>query len=186
LRPALRRSGGTKGSPNGQATTERDENRGMVSLMNLELNNGIVAIIDDEDGLKISAYTWKAYWFKRSACYYITSHDGRKTIYLHRVIMSAQKGQVVDHRNRNTLDNRRDNLRLTIQQNNSFNTIGKGSNTGFKGVSYSKERRKFFASIMHNRKTIALGRFLTAEEAARAYDTAAIRLFGEFALLNFK
>lgn len=153
--------------------------------MELLLNGDLVTLIDDEDAERVAAYSWKAYWTKRGKRYYVTSSGtGGKTIYLHRFIMDASKGNVVDHKNGDSLNNQKHNLRQTTQQNNCFNSKGKGSNTGFKGVSFSKERRKYFASIMHNRRTIPLGRYATPEEAAKAYNEAARRLFGEFALLN--
>lgn len=152
--------------------------------MELSLNNGITTLVDDEDAELISAYKWYATYSRRGQCYYVMTSINKKTVYLHRLLTGAKAGEVVDHQNRNTLDNRKQNLRLTTHQNNCFNQRGKGSNTGFKGVSYSKERQKYFASIMHNGRTIPLGRYITPLEAAKAYNEAATRLFGEFALLN--
>jgi hypothetical protein len=87
--------------------------------------------------------------------------------------------------NRNGLDNRRANLRFATRAQQVCNMRQRGSNTGFRGVSFSKERNKFYASIQHNYRTIPLGRYSTAEEAARAYDEAARKYHGEFATLNF-
>jgi hypothetical protein len=99
--------------------------------------------------------------------------------------MNAPPGLVVDHINGDPLDNRKSNLRLATQADNSRNSVQRGSNSGFKGVSYVAKRGLYFASIKHNGRTIGLGRHRTAEDAARAYDAAARRLQGQFARLNF-
>lgn len=93
---------------------------------------------------------------------------------------------VVDHKNLNTSDDRWQNLRLaTHGQNHANAPVRKNNTSGYKGVCFLKKRRRWAASIAPNRKHIRLGQFPTAEEAARAYDAAAIKYFGEFARLNF-
>jgi hypothetical protein len=102
-------------------------------------------------------------------------------------LMDAPVGTEVDHINGNTLDNRRSiNLRLSDHRRNSGNRGPNSNNTsGFKGVSFDKESGKYSANIRDHGKQKKLGRFPTAELAARAYDRAAVEVFGEFAWLNF-
>ena len=92
----------------------------------------------------------------------------------------------IDHKDINSLNNKWNNLRAGTRQQNSFN-MGLNSNntTGFKGVSWKKKAKKFVAYIQLDYKKIHLGYFLNKIIAARAYDRAAIKYFGEFARLNF-
>lgn len=95
--------------------------------------------------------------------------------------MNPPEGLVVDHINGNKLDNRRSNLRICTQ---SQNLNGRNTNKGYIGVSWDKFRGKWKANIGKDYQKIFLGRFDTAEEAARVYDEKAVELFGEFARLN--
>ena len=104
---------------------------------------------------------------------------------LHRYIMNAPDGMDVDHINHDTLDNRKNNLRICTRQQNLWNTKPYGS-CKYKGVCWDKHRNKWLSYVTFENKFITLGRFNTEEEAARAYDTKAKELFGEFAYLNFK
>jgi hypothetical protein len=106
---------------------------------------------------------------------------------LNRVIMDAPPGLLVDHRNGNTLDNRRTNLRLATCSQNRINSQRDKSKTSsrYVGVSLEKGRGKWLAYISYNGKRIHLGRFDNELDAARAYDLAAVKYHGEFARLNF-
>lgn len=105
------------------------------------------------------------------------------------LIMNPPRGMVVDHINGNTLDNRRCNLRVcTHAENARNNTLIKTTTTGYKGVHCAKangSKKPWRSRIKYNYKEIQLGTFDTKQEAAEAYDIAALKYFGEFAKLNF-
>jgi len=102
---------------------------------------------------------------------------------MHRLIMGNPQGMEVDHINGNGLDNRRCNLRVVTTSQNQANQHARRGRSSFKGV--FKQRSRWRARIHVQQKGINLGSFLTEEEAARAYDAAALHYFGEHACLNF-
>lgn len=141
--------------------------------------------IDECDLDLASNYKWYLGKSPRSKGYFSTRKDG-KTIYLHRLILGAKKGQIVDHINGDCWDNRRCNLRITDFKGNSINkSKHKNASSGFKGVSWHKGAKKWTASIGNNYKVINLGLFLTEEEAAVAWNKVALQLHGAFAKLNY-
>jgi len=117
------------------------------------------------------------------------SPSQRKEKALHRLIMKPAPGLVVDHISGETLDNRRSNLRVCTNAENSRNSQRiYTSKTGYKGVHSASANGSFLpwrARIKHNYKEIQLGTFATKEEAALAFDNASRKYFGEFARLNF-
>lgn len=106
---------------------------------------------------------------------------------IHRLLLGATDPKIqVDHINGNKLDNRKKNLRLATNQQNQYNVgLRKDNTSGYKGVSWYKKGKKWHAAIRNGNKSIHLGYFKTAVEAARAYDKAAVEFFGEYAYLNF-
>ena len=113
-----------------------------------------------------------------------------KSFNVHRLVASSfipndDEKHCVDHKNNNRLDNNVVNLRWCTNMQNSQN-MSKRENASsiYKGVTYYKPNKKWQAVIMHNKTSIYLGRFLTQEEAGRAYNEKASELFGEFAKLN--
>lgn len=145
---------------------------------------GSAVLIDDEDYGLVSQYSWRMLpdgYVHTSPR--VRGQNRKLEIRLHRLIMDASKGLEVDHINGNKLDNRRSNLRLCNRWQNKANTrIISTNTTGFKGVSWHKD--KWQASIRVMGRLIYLGRYHTKEEAARAYNHAASEHFGEFAWLN--
>lgn len=113
----------------------------------------------------------------------IGSGKGAYKLYLHRLVLGAAPGTIVDHANGDHLDARRENLRFADKSQNAAN-IGKISTnrSGFKGV--VKHGKRFRAFIHKNGKTQYLGTFDTAKAAACEYDRAAKRLFGRFSKTN--
>ena len=105
------------------------------------------------------------------------------TLYMHQVVLPPRKGFVVDHINGEKLDNRRENLRYANLGQNQHNRRKLCTNTsGFKGVHWHKG--KWEAAIVKDNKKVYLGRFISKELAALAYNEAAKELHGEFARLN--
>jgi hypothetical protein len=106
----------------------------------------------------------------------------RVTRRIHRFILPDKVGFEVDHINRNILDNRRCNLRYVTHQQNMMNCSKYKNNTsGYRGVSWSKQNKKWQAQIEFNKKNIHLGCFNSAKEAAKSYQIMAKKLFGEYA-----
>lgn len=128
---------------------------------------------------------WRVRPVPEGAGAYFTGRRGDLHVYLHRLIAGARKGEVVDHINGNSLDNRKANLRICTKAENSRNRkLGPTNKSGFKGVSWEAHTGKWRAKIGTDHKQITIGRFDTKEDAARAYNEAAIKYHGPFARLN--
>jgi hypothetical protein len=157
-------------------------------MAELLLAAGHIALVDDVDFELIAPYKWhrRTGWSTSYVGTAIKLPTGRfGTLYLHRLITNAQPGEVVDHRNHDGLDNRRVNLRLCSATQNNGNMRRPVTNTsGYKGVNWVPSRGYWRAEIHKCRRKHFLGSFSNPEDAARAYNTAALELFGEFALLN--
>lgn len=108
----------------------------------------------------------------------------RKTFYVHHAIFLFHFGylpKVIDHINRNTLDNKIENLRAADQQKNVANSgMRKNNTSGIKGVYWDKNKNKWVAQITVNGKCIKLGKFDDIDLAANEYSCAAEKYFGEF------
>jgi hypothetical protein len=156
----------------------------------IPLTRGKFAIVNAEDYERLGRFKWFAsgpekYPYAIRAIY--PEKGVRRMLYLHREIMKPPEGLVVDHINGNTLDNRRSNLRLATKQQNACNMrVNKeGCTSKYRGVGWHKMSKKWAARIMVNGRRIHLGLFNSEVEAAKAYDEAAKKYFGEFARLNF-
>lgn len=146
--------------------------------MELELTQGQVTLIDDEDADLVSAHKWCAHYDRTRDLYVAISNrptvDGvRGIVYLHTYILDPPDGYSVDHIDRNPLDNRRSNLRLANSMQQALNK-GSYSNSSsqYKGVHLRKSSGKYIAQFQTHKSKKHIGCFKTAEEAATAYDRA--------------
>jgi len=158
-------------------------------MKEIPLSQGRVALVDDEDYEELIKYNWHAYRH-RNTYYAIRNVElypgARTTVKMHRQIMRALPGEIIDHKNGNGLDCCRNNLRIASSSQNSANKrIKAGSKSQYKGVSWHKQHGKWYACICRNYKQIFIGLFKDELEAAKAYDRKAIELFGEYAKTNF-
>ena len=156
--------------------------------MEIKLTQGKVATVDEKNA-DLARHKWycaNGYAVRR------TPGNHGKLEYLHRVVYERklgrelEPGEQVDHIDRNTFDDRIENLRLaTRAQNGANKSKQKGTSSEYKGVCWHKRDKKWRAQIKVNGKTIHLGYFADEMDAASAYDEAAMEYFGEFANLNF-
>jgi hypothetical protein len=155
-------------------------------MADLRLPSGHIALVDDDDlPAVLAAGPWRI------------RRDGRRLLYVRRDLSRTQEQRLhrfimgdpphdIDHANGNGLDNRRANLRPCDDKLNQANTRIHGHNTsGYRGVSFRRDIRKWVAYIMVDKRQRYLGVFPSAEQAAMARDAAAIEAWGEFARLNF-
>jgi hypothetical protein len=143
------------------------------------------AIVDDEDYENLSGFKWR-YSHGYAIRHPSRAMGKRKNIFMHREIMQTPQNMATDHINLDTLDNRRSNLRVCTHGQNQANRGKLSNNTsGYKGVSWHKSSRKWAANIRYMDKQIYLGKYTNKEDAAQAYDRAALKYYGEFAILNF-
>lgn len=129
------------------------------------LNTGQILIIDKEDFKKVIRYKWH---FHKLG--YVESHNvENKRVYIHRYITNAPKGKIVDHINRNKLDNRKSNLRICTQSENLRNASIRSDNTsGYIGINWLEWLKKWRAYINKNGKQINLGVFSNKKLAIKA------------------
>jgi hypothetical protein len=151
----------------------------------IQLTQGIVTIVDDDDYQYLNQFKW--YLLKSHSNYYAirTKRPENKLIQLHRIVIKAKQGEIVDHINGNKLDNRKCNLRICTKSQNCQNRkISKLNKSGFNGVSWNVNNRKWVAQIAFNNKKMHLGFFNDLTEAAKSFNAAALKYHGEFANLN--
>jgi hypothetical protein len=155
-------------------------------MKKLKLKGGDFVLLDNEDFEWLSSF----HWVKRPNGYVVASLGHRGHVYMHHLIFFLDKlprgsGIEIDHINGNGLDNRRANLRLCTRAENSWNRgLQSNNSSGYKGVCWNKRRKKWMAGIKVDGKSKHLGLFLKAEDAARAYNKAAKKQYGDFARLN--
>ena len=150
-------------------------------MKHIELTQGLSAIVDDEDYDMLNQHLWYAHE-KRGIWYAMRNTGVGLRLRMHNVIMQPEENQHVDHIDGNGLHNVRTNLRLVTLRQNALNRTH-WSNSGLRGV-YERSGR-WMAQIRVSGVLHHLGTYDTAEEAARAYDAAALEHNGEFAQLNF-
>lgn len=142
------------------------------------------AIIDEEDYEKIKKYTW-SYHNNMIQAY---DYDNKKQfVFTWAILGKPDYGFMWDHINRDPLDNRKSNLRLvTSAQNNQNRSKSKNKGSVYKGVSWRIRYKKWKSAIRVNYKLIHLGMYINEWDAALAYNNAAKKYFGEFAVLNVR
>lgn len=162
---------------------------GSSAWASLTLPSGHITIIDQSDLLLVEQFKWHALKARRTV--YVqtkgSAANGFTRTYLHRLLLGAASGQLVDHRNHNGLDNRRANLRLCSPAENVANSgVCSRNTTGYRGVIRYKDR---FRARIGTRSTPGyqhLGYFDDIWDAAQAYNAAAVERYGDFALLNVR
>lgn len=149
------------------------------------------AIVDPEDYERLSKYEWEARRARNSPFYAARQDLNRSTrkytlIFMHREIIEVGDGLFADHINHNTFDNRKANLRPATQTQNNRNRrkFNLPTKSKYKGVYWKQPIKKWVAQISVDRKLIHLGCFKKQKAAAKAYDKAAQKYYGQFACLN--
>lgn len=155
-------------------------------------NGGFVALIDDEDFELVNKWHWRAHVCRGRVRPYRKAYDKEKkrykTLFLSKFLINPPLGKLVDHKNNNPLDNRRENLRLCNRSQNCYNSkLPKNSTTGFKGVTMKLSGGTWwcYVQIQVEKKRRSLGYFDCPIEAAKCYDKYARKYHGEFARTNF-
>lgn len=157
------------------------------------LTQGKVTLVDDDDYEWLSGWKWFAHRKKAwsGPTYYARNNTGTTTVMMHRVILGLKHGdnRQCDHIDGDGLNNQRSNLRVCTSRQNQYNRRGNRRGVSrYKGVGICSRSGKWIARIRKGRagKQIYLSSFDSEAEAARCYDRAALKYFGEFARLNFR
>ena len=146
------------------------------------------AKVEARDFHEVSQHIW---WVKDNdgtfkAVRFLPGGNCGLPVYMHRQIMEAKKGEIIDHSDRDGLNNLRSNLRAATKSQNNMNRSGqRGTSSKYKGVSWFRATKDWRAMIHIEGKCHFLGHFESEIEAAKAYDEAARKYHGDFAYLNF-
>jgi hypothetical protein len=162
-------------------------------MATIELTKGKTATVDKSAMRELDQYLWRA--VKRMNSWYAVRVEElqvqggrrrRRAVFMHRHLMQVDPGILVDHKNGDGLDNRRRNLRACTHAQNTQNARKfKRGSSAYKGVSWHTPAGKWQAQIQVDKKKMCLGYFDNEVLAAKTYDRAASKHFGEFAALNF-
>lgn len=147
-----------------------------VSMKEIKLTQGKVALVDDEDYEKLLKYKWYAH--NNNGRFYVI---GTGKIKMHRKILNPPDDMYIDHIDHNGLNNQKSNLRLCNKSQNNQNLVSKRK---YKGVYYRGNRIGYQSTIGYKGEQHYLGCFKSEIDAAKAYNDAAIKYFGDFANLN--
>jgi len=160
-------------------------------MQEIHLTRGQVTQVDDADFAWLNQWLWQATYHKTRKVFTVTRqlytpHHNIGLI-MSRVILDAPPGVLVDHKDRNPLNNQRSNLRYCSTSQNAMNQrrVGPQKSSRYKGVAWITDHHKWRAQIMLNGRHRFLGYFTCEEDAAYAYDEAARALYHEFAYVNF-
>lgn len=159
------------------------------SVAYVKLTQGQYSRIDSDDAEKFGSLSWNALWNPKTDSFYAVGNKlrdeaGKRGVrLLHREVMSAQTGILIDHRDGDTLNNCKYNLRIATRSENARNRVVlcRSNTSGFKGVRWHATSHKWEARISISGKSIYLGLHDTAEAASDAYRNAATKYHGEFA-----
>ena len=160
-------------------------------MKRVELTRGQFALMDNGDFSKIKDNKWLASWAVNTNSFYAERRASKKEISegcpshlsMHRVVMNAKKGDIIDHINHNTLDNRKCNLRfVTCSQNNMNKKAYSNNNSGIPGVNWRPVSKKWRAYIQSEGKQVHLGSFTSKDDAIKARKAGEIKYFGEYRL----
>lgn len=157
-------------------------------MKHIPLSQNKTALVDDADHESLVRFEWFALevngnWY---AARKVKVEGRQATVYMHRQILGHSALPLIDHKDRNGLNNTRANLRFATRAQNMANTGKQRRNTtGFRGVTWIAKLGKWRAQIGFENRKIAAGCHASIVDAAKAYDAKARELFGEFAVLNF-
>ena len=143
-------------------------------------------LVDDDDFEWLNKYKWHCNKYGYAVKTHKKLNGIRSKLFMHGLLIYRFPSMQVDHINGNKLDNRKENLRIVTPQQNTWNTKKSKSNTsGYRGVYWHSQCKKWYSQIRTNKKkTIHLGMFNNKEDAASAYNKAALIQRGKFAMLN--
>lgn len=160
-------------------------------MISIQIKGSLILLLDEADAWVLEKYSITA--DRRSGTWYVRAQEkgpgaSRKPkLYLHRLLMSPPTGMDVDHKDGNGLNNQRSNLRVASRTQNSLNRGPSPLNkSGFKGVYWNAQREKWYARLVVSKVARKRGYFVTAEQAAAAYDALVVEHAHEFGRLNYE
>ncbi len=166
-------------------------------MKQIPLTRGQFALVDNEDYDFLIQWNWSARRGQHDNTYYARRTDystgQKKEVIMHRLIMKAEKGQMIDHIDGNGLNDQKSNLRFCTPSQNQSNCrrrSGANMTSRFLGVSLKNQKignrtyTCWIASLTHNKKSNHIGCFKSETDAAKAYNIKAKELHGDFAVLN--
>jgi hypothetical protein len=155
----------------------------------IPLTQSQFAIVDDDDFEELNKFKWHAvYWGNTFYAERTIRINGKKlNLLMHRELLCLKKhdGVIIDHRDRNGLNNQRNNLRIVTKSINQYNRKIQSNNTsGYRGVCWHSQAGKWRAYIFIKGKQISLGLYSSSVSAAIAYDKSAVKYYKNDAILN--